>query len=96
MEFPPDQEANDPTRSSYGPDYWLHRCHGFLVETATKRIGRISGIRFGDNPNRPAVLEIRVGLFGRTHLLVSVDDIDQIHPEQRRLILTDPPRPLSE
>ena len=35
--------ANDPTRSSYDRAYWLRRCEGFLVETPTKRIGRVTG-----------------------------------------------------
>lgn len=91
---PPSQEANDPTRSSYGPEYWLRRCQGFLVETPTKRIGRVAGIRYGEDTNEPEVLEVRAGLFGRTVLLISVHDIAQILPEKRLLVLTDAPRPL--
>jgi hypothetical protein len=86
--------ANDPTRSSYDRAYWLRRCEGFLVETPTKRIGRVTGMRFGETTNEPAVLEVRAGLFGRTRLLISVDDITEIDPEQGLLSLADPPRPL--
>jgi hypothetical protein len=96
MEPQPDTKANDPTRSSYGREYWLRRCQGFLVETPTKRIGRVTGIRYGEATNELEVLEVRAGLFGRTQLLISVDDITEIHPEQHRLVLADPPRPLSE
>jgi hypothetical protein len=95
MEPPPDSEANNPLRSSYGPEYWLRRCEGFIVETPTKRIGRVIGIRYGEATNEPEVIEVRAGLFGRTVLLISAQDIEQVLPEKRRLLLTDPPRPLS-
>ena len=51
--------ANDPTRSSYDRAYWLRRCEGFLVETPTKRIGRVTGIRYGETTNEPETLEVR-------------------------------------
>ena len=85
-------EANDPRRSSYGRDYWLRRCEGFLVETPSKRIGRAVGIRYGEGSNEPELLEVRAGLFGRTVLLISVDDVAEIAPEERRILLNDPPR----
>jgi hypothetical protein len=91
---PPDNDANSPTRSSYGREYWLRRCEGFLVETPSKRIGRVTGIRYGETTNEPSALEVRAGFFGRTQLLISVDDIIEIDPEQGLLTLTDPPRPL--
>jgi hypothetical protein len=91
----PGRQPNDPTRSSYGRAYWLRRCEGFLLETPTKRIGRVSGIRYGETTNEPEALEVRAGLFGRTRLLISVDDIIDIDPEQERLALADPLRPLS-
>jgi hypothetical protein len=79
----------DPTRSSYGREHWLRRCEGFVVETPTKRIGRVGGIRYGDTSNEPEVVEVRAGLFGRTPLLISVADISDIDPQQRRLALTE-------
>ena len=96
MEPPPDEEANDPRRSSYGREYWLQRCQGFLVETPTKRIGRVAGIRYGEDTNQPQELEVRAGLLGRTLLLISVHDITEILPEQRRVVLADPPHLLPE
>jgi hypothetical protein len=92
----PGAQANDPTRSSYGKEYWLRRCEGFLVETPTKRIGRVIGIRYGETTNEPEAIEVRAGLFGRTHLLIGVDDIIETQPEQRRLLLADPPKPLPD
>jgi hypothetical protein len=88
--------SNDPRRSSYGREYWLRRCEGFLVETPTKRIGRVVGIRYGEGTNEPEVLEVRAGFFGRTLLLVSTDDVAEVVAEDRRILLADPPRLLSE
>jgi hypothetical protein len=50
-----DREANDPNRSSYDRAYWLRRCEGFLVETPAKRIGRVTGIRYGDRADAEPV-----------------------------------------
>jgi len=84
--------ASDPRRSSYGREYWLRRCEGFLVETSTRRIGRVAGIRYGEGSNEPEVLEVRAGLLGRTLLLLSVDDVIALSPKERRIVVTDPPR----
>ena len=86
---------SDPRRSSYGRGYWLRRCEGFLVETPTKRIGRVVGVRYGERSNEPEVLEVRAGLFGRTLLLISVDEVAEIAAEERRVVTDDPPRLLS-
>jgi hypothetical protein len=95
MEPLPESETNNPRRSSYGPEYWLRRCEGFLVETPTRRIGRVAGIRYGEGSNEPEVLEVRAGFLGRTLLLVSVDDVATIASEDRRIVLHDPPRLIS-
>ena len=53
VEPEPDRRSNDPTRSSYDRGYWLRRCEGFLVETPTKRIGHVTGIRYGETTTNP-------------------------------------------
>jgi hypothetical protein len=65
------------------------------VETPTRRIGRVAGIRYGEGTNEPEVLEVRAGFLGRTLLLVSVDDVATIASEDRRIVLNDPPRLIS-
>jgi hypothetical protein len=85
-------EAANPRRSSYGRDYWLRRCEGFLVVTETKRIGRVAGVRYGERTNEPEVLEVRAGLFGRSVLLVSVQEVADVIPTYGRVVLNDPPR----
>jgi hypothetical protein len=52
---PESNKGNDPTRSSYDRAYWLRRCEGCLVETPTKRIGRVTGIRYGETTNEPEI-----------------------------------------
>ena len=58
-----------------------------MVETPTRRIGRVAGIRYGERTNEPAVHEVRAGMFGRKTLLLSIDDITQVNSEKRRIVL---------
>jgi hypothetical protein len=88
--------STDPRRSSYGRAYWLRRCEGFVVETPTRRIGRVDGIRYGTSQDEPAALAVRAGRFGRRLLLVGVEEVERIDPAERRVVLIDPPRLLSE
>ena len=89
-------ESADPRRSSFGRDYWLRRCHEFVVETPTRRIGRVGGVRYGPVSNEPDVLEVRAGFLGRRLLLISVKEITQIVSEEQRIVLNDPPQLLSD
>ena len=66
------------------------------METPTRRIGRVVGIRYGERSNEPEVLEVRAGLFGRTQLLIGVAEVAEVAAEERRIVLNDPPRVLSE
>lgn len=86
----------DPRESSYGREYWLRRCEGFLVETPSKRIGRVTGIRYGRSEAEPDALAVRVGLFRRRLLLVSAEDVADVLPEQRRIVINDSARLLRE
>lgn len=96
VEQPEGDSVSSPTRSVYGREYWLRRCEGFLVVTPSKRIGRVTGIRYGETTNEPEVLEVRAGLFGRSRLLISVEDVVELDPDEQRLTLADPPRPLPD
>jgi CRISPR/Cas system-associated protein Cas5 (RAMP superfamily) len=91
MEAVPASEggSSDHRRSSYGREYWLRRCEGFLVETSKRRIGRVDGIRYGKSQNEPEAIAVRAGRFGRRLLLVSVEDVERIDAEQRRIVVAD-------
>jgi hypothetical protein len=77
----------DPRRSSYGQDYWLHRCQGFRVESPDGDVGTVKGLRFRDSIE-PELLEVRTGLFGRRVLLIPVERVEQIFSNERRIILS--------
>ncbi len=87
---------HDPRESSYGREYWLRRCEGFVVETPSKRIGRVHGIRYGRSEAEPDALAVRVGLFRRRLLLVSAENVVEVIPEQRRVVVKDSTRLLPE
>jgi len=91
-----DDESPDPRRSSYGRGYWLRRCEGFLVETRTKRIGRVVGIRYGVSQDEPEAIAVRAGRFSRKVFLISVNEVERVLPEERRIVVRDPPTLLSE
>ncbi len=77
----------DPRRSSYGQDYWLHRCEGFRVESPDGEVGTVKGLRFRDSIE-PELLEVRTGLFGRRLLLIPVERVERIFSNERRIILS--------
>src|SRR5712691_1525347 len=75
---------SDPCRSSYGDDYWLHRCEGFTVEQAGRELGKVCGLRFHASIE-PELLEVRTRLLGKR--LIPVDWVQQIQPRTRRIIV---------
>ena len=78
-------DIHDPRRSSYGPDYWLHRCEGFTVQRGGRELGKVTGLRFRASLE-PELLEVRAGLFGKRRL-IPVEQVQQLDPETRRVIL---------
>jgi hypothetical protein len=84
-------EPSELTQSSFGLDYWLRRCEGFLIDGPGGRIGRVGGVRFGSSAE-PEVLEVRAGLFGRRTLLIAASEVAEVVPAERRLILSGSPR----
>jgi hypothetical protein len=79
------------SESSLGLDYWLRRCEGFRVEAPGGRIGQVKAIRFGSTAE-PEALEVRAGLLGRRVLLIPISEIEDVIPEERRLVLQPHPR----
>ena len=69
----------------------MRRCEGFVVETPTRRIGRVDGIRYGKSQDEPEAIAVRTSRFGRNLRLVSVADVERIDAEQRRILVSDPP-----
>jgi hypothetical protein len=78
-------------RATAEPDYRLCRCEGFEVDSPTRRVGVVDGLRYQSRIDRPDLLEIRAGPFGRQILLIPVEEVDQILFEEGRLILRSTP-----
>ena len=79
-------DTSDPRDSAYGRDYWLHRCEGFRVESAGREIGIVRGLRFKGSLE-PDLLEVRAGLFGRRVLLIPVEQVEELVPKEKRVVL---------
>ena len=84
-------DTSDPRDSAYGRDYWLHRCEGFRVEAAGREIGTVHGLRFNGSIE-PDLLEVRTGLFGRRVLLIPVEQVEELLPKKRRIVLRASPQ----
>ncbi len=67
-------------------DYELHRCHGFDVYSGEERLGVVEGVVYGARLDRPDVIEVRSGRFGRP-LLVPVEDVEAIEPEEGAVVV---------
>jgi hypothetical protein len=67
-------------------DYELHRCQGFDVYSGEERLGVVEGVVYGSRPDRPDLLEVRNGRFGRL-LLVPVDDVEAIEPDEAAVVV---------
>ena len=81
-----------PRPLTWDTDYWLCRCEGFRVDTATGRVGVVAGVRFRSRLDRPDELLIRGGVLGRRTLVVPVSDVETILPQQQRLVLSRVPK----
>jgi hypothetical protein len=69
-------------------DYELHRCQGFEVYAGPELLGVVEGVVYGARPDRPDLLELRSRRFGRrSPLLVSVDEIEAIQPDEAVVVV---------
>ena len=76
---------------------WIARCEGFRVVSPDGRIGTVEEVRYG--PSRrwdsPTELAVLAGRGGRRRLIVPVDDVAAVVPEQRVVMLHSSPRVVS-
>jgi hypothetical protein len=79
-------DTQDPRDSTYGPEYWLHRCEGFRVESPNGQIGKVHGLRFKGSIE-PELLEVRTGFLGHRVLLIPVERVEEILPREKLIIL---------
>lgn len=73
--------------SAFDRDYWLSRCQDFHVLSPEGPIGVVQEIRYGSRQDRPDVLIVRSGLFGRRVLVIPVERVQEIIPREQRIVL---------
>jgi hypothetical protein len=83
--------------SERSPGDWIARCEGFGVVSPDGRIGTVEEVRYG--PSRrwdsPTELAIQAGGGGRRRLIVPVDDVLEVVPDERVVVLRSSPRIVS-
>lgn len=69
--------------------YWLAQCEGFLVDLGDAPLGVVDEIVVAGQPEQAeaVALVISTGWFGRRRLVVPVEDVERIVPEERRIVL---------
>jgi len=73
-------------------DYWLHRSEGFRVDCADGSVGFVAELRSATSMARPDALAVRGGLFSRLLLIVPVERVAEVLPQERRIVLRASPR----
>jgi len=68
-------------------DYWLSHCEQFTVYAGECLLGVVEGIRFQSRIDRPDLLEVRSGRLGRQLLLIPVDHVEVVEPEEEVIVL---------
>jgi len=69
----------------------LARCEGFDVESPLGLVGFVEGLRFSSRIDRPDLLEVRGGRFGRQLLLVPTEQVGEIRLADRCIVLRSSP-----
>ena len=72
----------------------LTMCLGFRVDGPNGRIGTVIGLAYGSQMHQPDAIEIRVGLFQRTVIVVPPEEVVAADPSTKRLTLRRDPRAL--
>jgi hypothetical protein len=67
-------------------------CLGFQVDGPTGRIGTMVGIVWGSQADRPEAIEIRVGLFHRSVIVVAAEAVATVDLSRKRVTLNATPQ----
>ena len=71
----------------------LAHCEGFDVESPDGLVGFVEGVRFVSRIDRPDLLEVRGGRFGRQLVLVPIEHVEEIRLPERLVVLRSTPAP---
>jgi hypothetical protein len=70
-----------------GRDYWLRHCTGFRVDSPAGELGTVSEVLSPSLPDRPQALAIALDARPTPLLVVAIEDVEAICPEERWLRL---------
>lgn len=97
MEIEPETDVHMPALPSFpsGPAVedsgvdpaLLVRCEGFEVDSSVGHVGFVEGLRYGSRIDVPDFLEVRGGRLGRELLLVPVEAVQEISPDDERVLV---------
>jgi hypothetical protein len=89
-------EGNGTAATHAGGD-WIARCEGFGVLSPDGRIGVVEEVRYG--PSRrwdsPTELAVQAGRGGKRRLIVPVEDVEAVVPDERVVRLRSAPHVIS-
>jgi hypothetical protein len=71
----------------------LSRCEGFQVYSPGGPVGFVEGLRFLSRIDRPDLLEVRGGRFGRQLLVIPVDEVEEVRVGDELVLLRSSPEP---
>jgi hypothetical protein len=79
--------TDDPGTSSAELSHALARCEGFEVDSQTGVVGFVEGLRFVSRIDRPDLLEVRGGRFGRQLLLSPVEQVEEVRVAEELVLV---------
>jgi hypothetical protein len=65
----------------------LGDCCGYRVDDPNGRVGTVDAVVGGAWSDRPEAIEVRVGLFRPSLIIVGVEDVAGVDPVRRRVVL---------
>ena len=80
---------NLPRVLSSERDFQLRRCERFAVYAGARPLGVVDGIRYESRTDRPDLLEVRSGRFGKRLVLIQVSDVEAIDPDEEVVIVSE-------
>jgi hypothetical protein len=86
----------DARSASEERSYALARCEGFEVASPSGVIGFVEGLRFASRIDRPDVLEVRGGRFGRQLVLIPSEQVEDVRVDEERVLVRGEPLPTGD
>ena len=83
----PSFPSNSGSEESRDHAALLARCQGYEVDSPVGLVGFVEGLRFGSRIDVPDLLEVRGGRLGRELLLIPVEAVQDISPEEERVLV---------